>query len=140
MTRAVLLDANLLIGALDAEQDNPQHAAARQRLDALLADPQVKLAISPLIRYEVLRGVRRVLPEKLEEILNDFHEFDVRAKDAVRAAELFREAKARDKTFDKRQFDVFHCVCAELNRLEFDSQDGDVPKIQALMRELTAQD
>ena len=131
--RTVLLDTNLLIGALDTEPGNAAHTQSREHLEKLLRDPEVKLAISPLIRYEVLRGAKHVPVSRLEEILNDFHEFDVRAQDAQRAAELFREAKTKDIKLDKRSFDLFHCVCAELNALEFESRDGDVPKIQELM-------
>ncbi|PAT41071.1 type II toxin-antitoxin system VapC family toxin [Vandammella animalimorsus] len=134
MSRRVLLDANLLIGALDGEPGNAQHAQARQRLEDLLQDPEVTLAISPLIRYEVMRGVRRVSADQLREILNDFHEFDVRACDAERAAQLFQQARQQGRALDKRSFDLFHCVCAELNGLELDSQDGDIPKIQELIR------
>lgn len=134
MSRRVLLDANLLIGALDGEPDNAQHERARQRLESLLQDPDVILAISPLIRYEVMRGARRVPAEQLREILNDFHEFEVRARDAERAAQLFQQAKQQGLTLDKRSFDLFHCVCAELNGLELLSQDGDIPKIQELIQ------
>lgn len=137
MSRRVLLDANLLIGALDGEPGNAQHERARQRLESLLQDPDVILAISPLIRYEVMRGARRVSADQLREILNDFHEFDVRARDAERAAELFQQARQQGRALDKRSFDLFHCVCAELNGLELDSQDGDIPNIQQLIRDLS---
>lgn len=138
MTRKVLLDTNLLIGALDAEPGNGAHVLARERLRALLMDPDVKLAISPLIRYEVMRGTKNAPLSQLREILNDFHEFDVSARDAERAAELFQTARRQGVVLDKRTFNLFHCVCAELNNLEFESQDGDVPKIQYLMRQLSA--
>ncbi len=139
MTRKVLLDTNMLIGAFDADPDNDAHAEARARLQTLLQDAEVRLAISPLIRYEVMRGAKNVPLEQLQAVLNDFHEFDVRARDAERAAELFQAARRQGLHLDKRAFDLFHCVCAELNQLEFESQDGDVPKIQNLIRQLTMQ-
>lgn len=139
MMRKVLLDTNMLIGAFDAEPGNEAHFKARERLQTLLQDAEVKLAISPLIRYEVMRGAKNVPFEQLQAILNDFHEFDVRARDAERAAELFQAARRQGLSLDKRAFDLFHCVCAELNQLEFESNDGDVSKIQNLIRQLTMQ-
>ena len=133
MTRMVLLDANLLIGAFDGEQDNPAHQEAKQHLTRLLSDPQVKLALTPLIRYEVLRGAQRVALDELDSVLNDFHEFEVKGTEARRAAEIFRIARSAGKPLDKKAFDVFHWVCAELNQLEFASQDADIAKIKTLI-------
>ena len=87
-----------------------------------------------------MRGVRHIAPEQMKAILNDFEEFDIRERDATFAAEVFRKAKAQDMQLNKRQFDLFHCVCAELNELEFESRDGDVPKIQKLIRQLVGQE
>lgn len=134
MPRTILIDANLLIGAFDGDtNNNPAHAAAREKIEELLRDPDVRLATSPLIRYEVLRNVQRIPVADLESILNDFQQFDVREKEARRAAEIYRLASANGQKLDKRQFDVFHYVCAELNGLEFDSEDGDIPKIRKLL-------
>ena len=133
MPRTILLDANLLIGAFDGDTDNnPAHAEAKEIVEGLLRDPDVRLATSPLIRYEVLRNVQRIPVADLESILNDFQQFDVREKEARRAAEIYRLASTSGQKLDKRLFDVFHYVCAELNALEFDSQDGDIPKIRKL--------
>lgn len=57
--RRVLLDANLLISALDIEGSSNESAKkkAQAKLASLLADENVAVAITPLIRYEVLRGV-----------------------------------------------------------------------------------
>ena len=135
MPRTILLDANLLIGAFDGDGDNnPAHAAAKEKIERLLRDPDVRLATSSLIRYEVLRNVQRIPVADLESILNDFQQFDIREKEARRAAEIYRLATASGQKLDKRQFDVFHYVCAELNELEFDSQDGDIPKIRNLLQ------
>lgn len=134
MSRAVLLDTNLLIGAFEPEEGNEQHALAKKRLRALLLDPEVKLAITPLIRYEVLRGARRVSIAKLDEKLDDFQEFDVRGADARRAAEIFRMAQQQGIKLDNHKFDVFHCVCAQLNQLEIESADSDILRIQKLLK------
>ena len=134
MSRAVLLDANLLIGAFELEEGNEQHKQAQLQLRALLKDPDVKLAITPLIRYEVLRGARRVSVEDLNARLNAFQEFDVCAADARRAAEIFRQAQQQGTPLEKRRFDVFHFVCAELNNLELGTADGDIQKIRNLVQ------
>lgn len=132
--RSLLLDANLLIGAFDTEHGNEAHEAARSRLIELLQDDSVKLAITPLIRYEVLRGARNVSIEALSDALDDFQEFDIRGRDARRAAELFQLAERQGRKLNRRKFDVFHCVCAESNDLEIISQDADIAAIQELMK------
>lgn len=135
MLRTILIDANLLIGAFDGDtENNPAHTAALQKMEQFLQDPDVRLATSALIRYEVLRNVKRVSVDDLESILNDFQQFDIREKEARRAAEIYRRASADGQKLDKRTFDVFHYVCAELNGLEFESQDGDIPKIRQLLQ------
>lgn len=134
MSRMILLDTNLLIGAFDGEPGNAAHEAAKLHIKALLEDPDVKLAITPLIRYEVLRGTKRVAVDALDAVLNDFQEFEIRGAEAKRAAEIFQMARANGVSFDKKAFDIFHCVCADMNGLEMDSQDGDIPKIQQLIQ------
>ncbi|MFC0269158.1 type II toxin-antitoxin system VapC family toxin [Kushneria aurantia] len=133
MARAFLLDANLLIGAFDGEPGNEDHEAAKSRLAGLLRDPQVRLAITPLIRYEVLRGARHVSLDELSAALDDFQEFEIRGRDAYRAAQVFQQAARHGRPLDKRRFDVFHCVCAESNELEMLSQDSDIAAIRELM-------
>ena len=134
MTRLVLLDANMLIGALDGEPGNALHEASLQAFETLVADPAVKLAISPLIRYEVLRGMDDADVEAVNAVLNDMKEFEVRGQEAIRAAEVFRKAKRSGIALERRKFDVFHCVCAEINELEILSKDADIEKIQNLMK------
>ena len=57
--RKVLLDANLLIAALDngSTTSEAERTKAKQTLAALLSNAEVALIITPLIRYEVLRGI-----------------------------------------------------------------------------------
>jgi predicted nucleic acid-binding protein len=135
MTRRVLLDTNMLIGAFDSEDGNVAHIKAKEEMVRLLKEPDTKLAITPLIRYEVLRGAPPDKVVQLEKILNDFQEFEVRGVEAHRAAELFRLAKEKEIKLDKRSFDLFHCVCAEMNDLELVAQDRDIPKIQKLIQD-----
>jgi predicted nucleic acid-binding protein len=136
--RAILLDTNMLIGAFDTDIDNPKHVRDKERLAELLRDNDVKLSITPLIRYEFLRGAKRVPLDALEAILDDFQEFEVGARDARLAAEVFRHDRqpGAESTIDKKRFDVFHCVCAKLNDLDMISSDQDVEKIQNIIKEL----
>lgn len=75
MTRRVLLDTNLLIGALDTK--NPRDI---EELNKLLKDENIALAISPLIRYEILRGVKWGDNETYKTLLlalNELEEFEI---------------------------------------------------------------
>jgi predicted nucleic acid-binding protein len=147
MMRQVLPDANMLIGAFDGEPGNPQHDEAYRRVMAWLDDPDVELATTPLILYEVLRGVRHVLPEKLEAHLTVFQVFDIHKEEAYQAAKVYRLAKDKglfgldennpapeEKRWFNRSFDLFYCVCAEVNGLEIGSQDPHIQKIQQLIQ------
>jgi predicted nucleic acid-binding protein len=147
MTRKVLLDANTLIGAFDSEPGNAKHRVAHERFLELMADPDTEVVITPLVRYEVLRGVQRITPEKMKASLDKFQEINVREKEANRAAEVYRIAKERglfgldndkekadEKHWFNRSFDLFYCVCAEVNHLEVDSDDRHIQQIQQLIQ------
>jgi predicted nucleic acid-binding protein len=142
MTTGYLLDTNLLIGALDAEPGNAQHEAARARLRELLTEPDIRLAITPLIRYEVLRGVRRQPLESVKNALDRFLELEVKREDAVLAARAYAHVQALGDAskpkLDKRSFDLFHCVAAHHNKLEVASRDGDIPKIMEVLKQVSA--
>ena len=105
VSKYILLDANLLIGAFDHDAENTKHIESKQIVESLLLDNTVKIAITPLIRYEVLRGVRRVPTEQMVEILNDFEEFGITDIEGNRASEIYRLAFGThiDETkFDRR--------------------------------------
>lgn len=134
MAKMVLLDANMLIGALDGEEGNAANQVSRDRFIELLEDDEVRLAVSPLITYEFLRGLKNVSLEEIEEVLNNFQKFDIKEEHARLAAEVFRNAKNSGSNINKKSFDIFHCVCAELHQLEMESQDADIVRIQALIK------
>ncbi len=134
VSRYILLDANLLIGAFDHDSENTKHIQSKQIVEALLLDDTVKIAITPLIRYEVLRGVRRVPTEQMVEILNDFEEFEITDVEGNRASDIYRLALVNNQKLDKRSFDVFHYVVAEIRNLEWMSQDNDLSKIANLAK------
>lgn len=133
---AYLLDANLLIGALDSQDGNPEHDRAKTRLDALMADPDARLMITPLIRYEVLRGVKSVSIEEMSEALDGFFQLDVKHQDGLLAARIYAQAQTLGRPINKRTFDVFHCVAAHRNQLEVASRDGDIPHIMEMLEQV----
>lgn len=134
VSKYILLDANLLIGAFDHDATNSKHLESKKIVENLLLDDKVKIAITPLIRYEVLRGVRRVPIEQMVEILNDFEEFEITDIEGNRASEIYRLAFSNNQKLDKRSFDVFHYVVAEIRNLKWMSQDSDISKIENLVK------
>lgn len=132
MNQGYLLDTNLLIAALEPNPDNAAHEVAKQRLDELMQTPDAVFGITPLIRYEIVRGARVKTPDELNAILDGFTEFEIGREDAVLAAQLSRLAQEKGLTSAKRSFDFMHCAAALVNGLSLCSQDGDIPKIMAL--------
>jgi predicted nucleic acid-binding protein len=143
MMREVLLDTDMLIAALDGNKDKDDvvEKQRRRRVKELSSDPEVRLRITPLIYYELMRDVRHRTPAEIEADLKHFDQTEIRAEHGRRAAELYRLAKEehkdnKDEWLDRRRFDVFHCVCAELDGLEFVSgNDKDILKIQQLIND-----
>ena len=144
MTRNVLLDTNLLIAAFDksGRTSSEMKAAANSLLSELLTDADVALFITPLIRYEVLRGVSWVNKADFEELkatLNGFPELDITRGISELSANLFRfdswqaaQAGAAARNLEKRKFDVFHFSSAHCNMLDFCSNDSDIGRIRLL--------
>ena len=138
MEKTILLDTNMLIGALDGQPGNSQHSQAKQQLQALLKDPQTTLAISPLIRYEVLRFPNS--PERiqaLKDALNGFIEFEINAAVGNLAAEIFRNFEPAMRKEEKRKFDIFHFATAKIYGLSLDTQDTGFPAIQKIYEKLS---
>ncbi len=141
MTRKVLLDANMIISAF--ERKDPQ---AKQVLRQLLADDNTAFAITPLIRYEVLRGINFSNSTKyseLESILNGFEEFEICREQASLSSNLFRFSRSdasqdQSRIVDKRSFDLIHLATAKCNELELCSSDGDLAKLEKLYQDYLA--
>jgi predicted nucleic acid-binding protein len=143
MTQHYLLDTNLIVAVFDehATTSVEQKAAAAALLENLLANDEVALSISPLIRYEVLRGIHwqdSARLARLLDVLNRFEEFDIGKDVSMLAADLYRfsafqdQQAERSRSLDKRKFDVFHFATAQVNQLSLASADSDVAKIQQL--------
>lgn len=130
-TNKVLLDTNILIAAI---KDNQSTEA--QRLRALLSNSQNVVYITPLIYYEVLRGVDWTdIPnyEKHLAILNQLSNLNIDKPIANLAARLFRyERRLRQdngqtpKKIDKHNFDIMHFATAKQNGLTLASADEDI--------------
>ncbi|WAH50916.1 PIN domain-containing protein [Pseudescherichia vulneris] len=144
MTRNVLLDTNLLIAAFDRQGTTSAEmkSLAISQLSVLLEDPEVKLFITPLVRYEVLRGIAWQSADEfmtMKNTLKGFTELDVTRDISELSANLFRfdtwqaqQANDRSRNVDKRKFDVFHYCSAHCNSLEFCSNDTDIGRIRTL--------
>ncbi len=139
----ILLDTSLLLAAMDesGNTSDEKRYQAKHLMEEMLRDGETAFVITPLIRYEVLRGVEWMEPERyqrLKEILNRFLEISIGREVSEMAADLYRfdvnEAKASemDRNFEKRKFDIFHFATAKYHQLEVRSLDGDFQQIQEL--------
>lgn len=118
----VLLDTNILIGAFDGNLDNDKHQETKALVTQLLQDDDVKIAITPLIRYEVLRGVKNIAFNEMRDILDDFVEFAITDKIGNGASELY---KVSSKQSNKHNFDIFHYTVSKVHHLELKTLDKD---------------
>lgn len=137
----VLLDANLLIAVFDQNGTTSEllRQTATAKLTTFLENPDIKLVITPLIRYEVLRGLSWQDAERynnLKQVLDGFTELDVNRNVSELAANLFRFDSAinagAQRNVEKRKFDVFHLACAKCHGLDLASQDTDIVSLQSL--------
>lgn len=109
-----------------------------------MRDETIAVAITPLIRYEVLRGIgwqENERYDELQDLLGDFEEFDIDREVSELAANLYRfdveQSKINNipRNFEKRKFDMFHFASAVCNNLELSSQDSDIAKLRQLHEE-----
>lgn len=93
MKRNILLDANMVIMAYDSSSNsNAENVAqAKEKVQSWLQDENVAFATTPLIIYEVLRGVcgDPARWETLKTAIASFECFDIRYQTGVMAAELY---------------------------------------------------
>lgn len=151
MTRKVLLDTNLLIAAFDKNGTTSAEvrASATEKLAELVKEPDVALFITPLIRYEVLRGVNWLNEDEfleMQTILNGFPELEITRNISELSANLYRydswqahQPGAIARNLEKRKFDVFHFCSAHCNGLDLCSLDTDIGRITLLHRDFEAQ-
>ena len=141
--REVLLDANVLLSLHDTGT-KPLPADVAARFEALLDDDETELFITPLIRYEVLRGIDWGDDERygtMKAALDALTELDVTREASELAAELFRlyVAEHVDEpgiNVDKRRFDAFHFSVAKIRGMELASRDRHMRSLDALYARL----
>jgi predicted nucleic acid-binding protein len=141
MTRGVLLDTNLIIQVFDSGGASAPEirVEAKRRMTELLSDPEVVLAVTPLILYEVLRGIPSVDAERIQtlmETLTQFENYEIRSTEANIAAKLWRYAVSKNQKPIRRSFDIMHIASAHANDLEMTSADQDIVKLLSLYEEM----
>ena len=144
MIKNVLLDANLLIAALDENCTTTklEKEAAKQQLHQILSDDNIKIFITPLIRYEVLRGIDwndKATFDRMSAILNGIPNLDITTDISELSANLFRFRKGLPENnlnglikLDKRSFDLMHFSTAKCSHCECVSRDTDISKIERI--------
>lgn len=135
-----ILDANLIILAFEQQDKEAIYV-----LKTALNDENSAFAMTPLIRYEVLRGVGWADTERYTQLLdalNQFEEFDITREVSELAADLYRvdvhhcKLNNEQRNFDKRKFDIFHYCSAKVNQCELLTKDADLNKINGLYAKL----
>ena len=142
--KGYLLDTNYLIYLADPNANPTKKAEVLQDLALKLEDPETLLFLTPLIRYEFLRGVEWDNIEKLNTLksaLKAFQTIDINDDIADLARNLFRLDKANQKNgskkvIEKYQFDMFHFATAKENDLEILSKDRDMTAIENLFKKI----
>ncbi|MDO9797323.1 PIN domain-containing protein [Glaesserella parasuis] len=142
--KGYLLDTNYLIYLADPNANPTKKAEVLHDLALKLEDPETLLFLTPLIRYEVLRGVEWDNIENLNTLksaLKAFQTIDINDDIADLARNLFRLDKANQKNgskkvIEKYQFDMFHFATAKENDLEILSKDRDMTAIENLFKKI----
>lgn len=143
-----LLDTNFLIYLADEEADPTKRKMVLEKMAEVLQQDDVSFVISPLIAYEVLRGVNWDNPKKLNDLKNALAAFKplvITQEIADLARDLYRfdkfdaERNGVEKNLDKRKFDVFHYATAYVNGLEMLSHDTDINGIAKLHKKMLAE-
>jgi predicted nucleic acid-binding protein len=133
--RLVMLDANLIIAAYDidarlgASELEGQEIIknAKDIVNKLLADTAVRFVTTPLIRYEVLCGVKSKQSfEYIQILLNQFKLFEIRKEDADYAVEEYKLSCEITKGSEPKpsKFDLFHVASAINNGFKLESCDN----------------
>lgn len=138
----VLVDANILIAILDYNADNKNHQKAKKLYGELKNNNSV-IAITSLIRYEVLRGVKSKTIEQAQNFLDDFVEFEITDNEANPSAKIFHampkteELDELQKKNYKHNFDIFHYVVAKIYDLKLiNVNEKDFIKIEKFVNEM----
>lgn len=141
MSQNVLLDTNILIPAI--EDNNSDEAIV---LKTLLQNPEVSIFITPLIRFEVLRGIpwkNEIEYNKFVAVLDKLPNLDIDNNIATVASNLFRFERHKrssesqeSKKIDKHNFDLMHFATAKVHDLDPISNDKDIQQWDKLYSEI----
>ena len=144
MKRNILLDSNILMIAIKDSESNE-----RKQLIELLTNENTNVFITPLIRYEVLRGITWSDSEsfkKHSDVLKQLETINIDQKISDTATALFRlERKEKEengqtpKKIDKHNFDVMHFATDKVYQLEWQSNDEDFQSWEKLYQQLSAE-
>lgn len=141
-----LLDTNNLIYLVDSNSESEVRREALEKLHQKLSDPNNRFMLTPLIRYEVMRGIKwedETKLKELENILKQFKSLDIRDEIADLARDLYRFDKYKSrrdnvpKNLEKRKFDMFHYATAKMENLEILSADSDLSHIEKLYEQMS---
>ena len=115
----------------------------------MLTNENTNVFITPLIRYEVLRGITWSDSEsfkKHSDVLKQLETINIDQKISDTATALFRlERKEKEengqtpKKIDKHNFDVMHFATAKVYQLEWQSNDEDFQSWEKLYQQLSAE-
>lgn len=141
MTNKILLDANVLIKAIEDEKSEE-----RKTIVSLLQDEETAVFITPLIRYEVLRGINwkdNTLYSKGQRFINLLSNLNIDEAISSEAADLFRfertmreQNQQQSKKIDKHNFDVMHFSTSKVYGLELKSHDKDMEAREQLYQKM----
>ncbi len=143
--KSYLLDTNYLIYLVDETSSHEKRKAILLDMAEKLQAGDTEFFITPLILYEVLRGIpwqNHQKRKEIEQALLEFEILDIQKEVAVLATELYRfdyyyaQQNKQTKNLEKRKFDMFHYASAKINRLEILSQDSDITKIEQLYQQM----
>ena len=147
----ILLDTNYVIAAYDTGQ-----LELRETVRKLMLDQNVELAITPLIRFEVLNkpNISETHFNRLDALMGLLRTYEIRNVEAKLAAQLLQKAmhikevnliknnqpphsEQQKKIAElKLRFDAFHVASAAVNGLNLLSEDLGIQSLKEIQTTL----
>lgn len=98
----------------DHDKDHPKQVEANYLVRAIWRDDNVKLAMTPLTDYNVMRGVRRIDLAQMQAILDDLQAFKTTDKAGNFASTIYHKTA---KQTDNHHFAIFHLAVCQIRQL-----------------------
>lgn len=137
--RKILLDSNILINAVKSEalaqtdQERMLIQQSKQTLRQVLSADNVVLMMTPLLRYEVLRGIKKPQERaRLEQILQAIPVFEISREIGDLATHLYPLRVTAGMNPNKYNFDLFHFATAKTLGCDIETHDGGFEKLEEL--------